>query len=273
MAAVFRKGVDVPWREVTTLSLQELITTYSRAGYTEEDKNDPVLREKHWLKWFVDAEESPAVARLVTELRERGSFDEAVRLHAESEELEADEEPGVEAWEFFPAVLGNGMHRVAAHYLSNLQLPVAVEIDHGYVKDAYDEEAPQLRGFVLPPPLDPTLTGEAQAELTDQLFETLSWRSSTGGWLRYAGGGAHNGGPESLWFELSEAPEAYALETLAAEVAALTAPLGYKLLALEWYLLSEEEDPWAPDTILQRWTPEAGLVAGPLPEFDRPEGR
>lgn len=144
-----------------------------------------------WNDWWKDEGHatSSLIDSLVEELREHGKFEEPVILCAETTEV--DDETGEE--EFYPANVGNGMHRLAAHYRSGID-PVFVQ--HGWTPSpAGSTEEPSLIVVTR------SRTHEERFDVFDEIYETLSWRhegTHRSPWLSLEFG-AGVGAVEELW--------------------------------------------------------------------------
>lgn len=135
------------------LTLDEIIAKYKPAY------------EDTWDAWWNCA--NHATSRLITELQEelevKGYFDSPVIL------VEDEWDDG----EFYPAIVGNGMHRLMAHYRSGIQ---EVHVRYGYPETVYDEDAPEYNLVAI---FNEIITDE----VFDELYELLSWRSQGGEWI------------------------------------------------------------------------------------------
>lgn len=144
------------------------------------------------------------IRRLAAELEAHGSFDEPVTLCAESTDY--DEETG--ETEVYPACIGNGMHRLAAHRLTGID-PVFVQ----YGWEDFDEEAYDADSslHVVFRPLAPWNTDE-EFEQFDAIHELLSWRHQGPGyhrWLRVGSGGGQLTPEGGYWDLFFEEPDTY----------------------------------------------------------------
>lgn len=155
---------------------------------------------QNWPNFFKD-QDTPTdelIDRLADELRQRGSFDEPVTLCAESTDY--DEETG--ETEVYPASVGNGMHRIAAHHRTGIG-PVFVQ----YGWPPFDEEAYE-KDFSLKLEFRPYAEWGSDQEMEDfdAIHELLSWRHKGPGyecWMRMGGGG----GQDHCWDAYFEQPD------------------------------------------------------------------
>lgn len=135
------------------LTLEEVTRKYEPAYYDT------------WDAWWNDQGHATSVLieSLCEELRTDGHFQEPVILCAEETVL--DDETGEE--EFYPASVGNGMHRLAAHHRTGIG-PVLVQ--HGFTPVSDEEwQKPMLI-------ITHTRIEDDDSDVYDEIYETLSWR-------------------------------------------------------------------------------------------------
>lgn len=157
---------------------------------------------QNWPNFFKD-QDTPTdelIDRLADELRQRGSFDEPVTLCAESTDY--DEETG--ETEVYPASVGNGMHRIAAHHRTGID-PVFVQ--YGFPEFDAEEYKKEQTLYVRLRVLAEWGSDEEYQKF-DDVHELLSWRhegTSGSHWLRLGGGAGIYPYWELFFEECSEA--------------------------------------------------------------------
>lgn len=210
-------GKDTPKQEF--LPLAEVTSNYK-----------PAYRDS-WEEWWNDEPHatSELIDRLCEELRQNGSFERPVILCAE--ETEFDEVLGQE--DYYPAVIGDGMHRLAAHHRTGID-PVFVQ--HGYT--------PGTEKDWLDPTLMVILTRlpEGEFEIYDELVETLSWRhegETHSTWFTVEFGSGH-GDIEELWLAGGD-PTRDSISAIYEDVKSRVGNL-VEVVDVKWQYFNEEGD-------------------------------